>query len=405
MTVTTRTIRVLGAVAATAVLATMAGVAVAAGPNGTVAAGVRHGGAAPGHHRGTLLTSRPLTNAAALPSAGSNRLVTYLSEDADGKPIVVSGTISLPDTPPPPGGWPVISWAHGTTGVADICAPSEDTADGPAHDYLGLVDTTLDKWVARGYAVVRTDYEGLGTPGMHPYINGESEANTVRDIVRAARELDHRVGRDWVAMGHSQGGQAALFAGTSRPNARGLRLLGTVAVAPGGVDLSETAAYIKKGGPGAATAVAFLPSLLLGAAAAEPAVHPRKLLTQRARSLLTAGRTRCLGAIRKVAATIPPDQVFREGADLGPLARYLDSQDPTGLRLRVPTMVAQGTADHEVVKSGTDDLVTSLCDHYRDVAYRVYQGADHRGSVAASLHDTERFVDTLFAGGTPRGTC
>ena len=69
----------------------------------------------------------------------------------------------------------------------------------------------LDSWVARGYAVVQTDYQGLGTPGGHPYVDGVSEANTVTDIVRAARDLDPSIGAEWVAIGHSQGGQAVLF--------------------------------------------------------------------------------------------------------------------------------------------------------------------------------------------------
>jgi hypothetical protein len=38
--------------------------------------------------------------------------------------------------------------------------------------------------------VVQTDYEGLGTPGTHPYLNGPSEGRRVLDMVRAARRLD-----------------------------------------------------------------------------------------------------------------------------------------------------------------------------------------------------------------------
>ena len=90
------------------------------------------------------------------------------------------------------------------------------TADGPDHDYFAVIDPTLNAWVARGYAVVQTDYEGLGTPGGHPYLNGVSESNTVVDIVRAGRELNGHIGRNWIAMGHSQGAQAALVRRTAR---------------------------------------------------------------------------------------------------------------------------------------------------------------------------------------------
>lgn len=132
-----------------------------------------------------------------LPSARSEALITYGSANARDEPITVTGTVSVPAAPPPPGGWPVISWAHGTTGTADACVPSADRPGGPAHSYVGLVDQVLDRWVAAGYAVVQTDYEGLGTPGEHPYLNGVSEANTVVDIVRAARRANPGIGADW----------------------------------------------------------------------------------------------------------------------------------------------------------------------------------------------------------------
>src|SRR5690606_12354078 len=124
---------------------------------------------------------------------------------------LVSGTVTVPAGEPPEGGWPVISWAHGTTGVGDACAPSAHSVGGPARDYLAVTDPVIARWVTGGYAVVATDYEGLGTPGGHPYMNGISAAHTVTDIVRAARELDSRIGAKWAVAGHSQGGHAALF--------------------------------------------------------------------------------------------------------------------------------------------------------------------------------------------------
>ncbi|MCX4552832.1 lysophospholipase [Streptomyces sp. NBC_01387] len=360
-------------------------------------------GTLPGQ-RGSLLTERTLTGVAALPSAAENRTVTYLSEDSQGRRIVVSGTVSLPKTPPPPGGWPVISWAHGTTGLADICAPSADTPDGPEHEQLAQQVQTLDQWVTHGYAVVRTDYEGLGTPGDHPYLNGRSAANTVVDLVRAARRVDPRVGRRWLAVGHSQGGHAALFSAAAASTGKDVQLVGAVAIAPGGWEVSQTVPYIRAGGPGAQASVAFLPPLLLGAAAADPAVVPEDLLTKKALPLITAARTGCLESVREVAATIPPEDVFKPDADVAPLTDYLKKQETGGLKLRVPTFVAQGADDQLVARSTTDDLVKSLRKTSRDVSYRVYPGADHRGSIAASWGDAERFADALFSQHRPNAS-
>lgn len=160
---------------------------------------------------GAVLSAQAEQPAAALTHAGKRYLITYRSRGAHGEPIVASGYVLLPKGQPPEGGWPVLAWAHGTTGVADTCAPSGDYPGGPVHDYQQIVDAALDPWLARGYAVVAPDYQGLGTPGGHPYMDATSQLHTVVDAVRAGRQLHPaRLSADWLVMGHSQGGAAAL---------------------------------------------------------------------------------------------------------------------------------------------------------------------------------------------------
>lgn len=340
---------------------------------------------------GALLTSRTVDGSVALPSAARTELVTYVSQDAAGKPVVVAGTVAIPRTPPPSGGYPVISWAHGTTGVADGCAPSADFPGGPTHDYITEMDTSLNDWVAKGYVVASTDYEGLGTPGIHPYVNGVTEVNAVTDIVRAARHVDSSVGSTWFAIGHSQGGQAALFTAAQGPKrAPELHLAGAVAVAPGS-GFDQVVRYFAAGTPGAEVAEPFLPLILLGAQAADPALDPSRWVTPDAQPLLSAGKVDCIDALRKVIP-VPADRIFRTDADLGPLTAYLARQDPGELHLSVPTMLAQSAGDAVISKASTDLLVKTLRDNGNTVDYREYQGADHRGTVGASLQDAESFV-------------
>ena len=145
---------------------------------------------------GQVVWARPLTGAAALAGAAENLLILYHSRTLAGQDTAVSGTISLPRGKPPDGGGPVLSWAHGTTGVADICAPSRDAPGHPSHIYNQLADAMLNQWVNRGWAVVQTDYEGLGTPGRHPYLVGASEARGTVDIAVGrilARRHDPRI--------------------------------------------------------------------------------------------------------------------------------------------------------------------------------------------------------------------
>ena len=120
----------------------------------------------------------------------------------------------------------VVAWAHGTTGVARQCAPSLYPA---ALRWIpGLANA-----IGRGYVVAATDYPGLGTVGVHPYLIGESEGRAVLDSVRAARHLDGAGANEHFAVwGHSQGGHAVLFAGALAPRyAPELRLAGVAAAA------------------------------------------------------------------------------------------------------------------------------------------------------------------------------
>ena len=358
---------------------------------------------APELRPGQLLTARSLLTTAALPS-GETQLITYVSEDADGDPIVVSGTVTLPSAPPPEGGWPVISWAHGTTGYADTCAPSADTADGLVHDYVRVVQPMLDSWVSRGYAVVQTDYQGLGTPGGHPYVEGLSEAHTVIDIVTAARELDSDVGTDWVAVGHSQGGQAVLFTAQEAEQRDGdLTLKGVVSIAPGGVGLNQAVDLIREGRPEVQSAQRFLPLLVLGGAVIDPSIDPDEVFSDQARPLLSTARTECVAQVRALPP-VPPGQVFAPSADLTPLRAYLDQQDPMRLTPRVPVMMVQGTEDAEVDPAGVDELVKTLCSRDVAVDYRVYNGLDHRGVIDPAVPDMRGFVDAVTSG-EPVDTC
>src|SRR4051794_21932765 len=68
-----------------------------------------------GSKHGDALWARKLTGAGALKSARSSRLILYRSQRADGKATAVSGVVSVPKGKAPKKGWPVITYAHGTT--------------------------------------------------------------------------------------------------------------------------------------------------------------------------------------------------------------------------------------------------------------------------------------------------
>jgi hypothetical protein len=146
---------------------------------------------------GTLVRQEVIDGA---PLGATAYRVLYRSTGLNDKPIVVSGVVIVPRGDPPPGGRPIVAWAHPTSGIVSRCAPSLAI-------FLFQQIQGLRSFVRDGYVVAATDYPGLGTVGPHPYLVGVSEARAVLDSVRVAGQLPGAGdGKKFVVWGHSQGG-------------------------------------------------------------------------------------------------------------------------------------------------------------------------------------------------------
>ncbi len=345
----------------------------------------------PGGH-GTLIWERPYHGLAALAYA-KNYLVLYKQVGIKGKLVSVSGLVSIPNGRAPKGGWPVASFAHGTTGIADICAPSRATRpkSGVGRSDLGYA-RLLDGWIKAGFAVLRTDYEGLGTPGVHPFLIGRSEGRGVLDIVRAACQLDPAVGRRLIISGHSQGGQAALWAASLAPKYMPeLRLLGTVAFAPQSHTATE-AGLLKVVPSAGLTPVAAM--ILRGIDVVHPSLHERSLLTDTGAKLYPQTLTKCLDqlSVSSSFGGLPLDQLVRPSANLAPTVSAIAANDPDKLRIRAPILLEQGSADATVPAARDQALSQSLAKAGDSVTYHVYAGATHSGVLIAAAKDATRFL-------------
>jgi Secretory lipase len=153
--------------------------------------------------------------------------ITYRSTSGDtGKQTVVSGSVFVPNRRAPKGGWPVISYGHGTTGLNEPCAPSL------SYSLLGAA-TFVAAFARLGYAVAFADYQGLGAPGVHPYLDAKTAGLNMIDATRALRHTFPDVSNRWAAVGGSQGGAAAWAADEQAASyAPELDLVGAVAFAP-----------------------------------------------------------------------------------------------------------------------------------------------------------------------------
>lgn len=320
--------------------------------------------------------------------------VLYHSQSLAGDDIAVSGIIVVPDAPAPPEGRPMLSWAHGTTGIADECAPSLD----PAGAGLDLAGPFLD----RGMVLVATDYEGLGTPGRHPYIVGESEGRGVLDIARAARALGDRVGAsdEVVIWGHSQGGHAALFANQIASTwAPDLEILGTVAGAPPS-QLSLIAAALKN-----SPYRFYLGMVAAGWAAAYPDADPADVLTPLGLERLAVVDEGCSGELATAWNDLPYDDLVKaDPATVEPWATLLVENDPGFEVGASPVLIIHGEQDEQIPLVSSELLLARMCGIGQVVERRTYPGS-HAGVIGPSMPDMLAWIDARLAGEAAPTSC
>lgn len=162
---------------------------------------------------GTLVEIKPIANIdASIGDLGGESLrVMYRSTSGDGKPNVVGGALFVPPGKPPSGGWIVLGFAHGTTGILDGCGPSLSP------NLFGMAPM-IAGYIKAGYAVAFTDYVGLSGPGINVYLDSKTEAHSVIDAVRAMHNAKPDVvSKRWVTLGGSQGGAASWAAAEQAP--------------------------------------------------------------------------------------------------------------------------------------------------------------------------------------------
>ena len=375
-----------GAFLAALVLAAPASAAVPKGPAGLDF--YKSPDRLPAH--GSAIQWRKLTGDPVLKSAASNRLLLYSSTSRNGGKVAVSGTVAVPKGKAPKGGWPVVSWAHGTVGIADACAPSIAGMPGNYDSAL------LNSWLKAGYAVVRTDYEGLGVPNVtHPYLIGPSEAHSLLDIVRAARKLDPKIGKDLVLAGHSQGGHAVLWANSlARKYTPDLKLKGTLALAPAS-HLGEQASLLSAlNSPSGLSGLAAM--ILRGIDVDQPSLNIGTLLSDRAKALYPRVDQDCLTDLSQANefGGLAPAELFAPNVNTAPIVAALNKNDPEDLKLHGPVQIEQGKADGTVIPLFTDQLNTALRGKSAHVTYKTYAGVDHAGIVlkASPAKDATKFV-------------
>lgn len=346
-----------------------------------------------GNEAGTVAGSTALPRELWLPGVARATKLTYWSQGPGDKPMLSTGAFYIPEGTPPEGGWPVVSWAHGTTGIADRCAPSATPHTERDANYLG-------HWISQGYAVVATDYVGLGTPGVHPYLDGRSAAHSVIDMVRAARSLDPVLAGKWVVIGQSQGGHAAMFtADLAAGYAPELDYRGAVETGTPS-QIEKLLPTLGQGFPQLPLrgTTAYMAYILDGLRAARPDLNVNSYLSPLGLTVLDEIENLCVFEAFDKFAGISVGQLMSRSTnepDILEAAREIFAVPTSGYDR--PVFMGQGLLDNDQPAPLTAALVAELAANRVDFRFHPYP-TDHGGTMAASLPDSTPFVAQLFAG-------
>lgn len=352
---------------------------------------------------GAMLRTEPLPEKLTLASAGRALRILHTTTDGlDGRGrTYVSGALFLPKGEPPAGGWPLLAWAHGTVGVADVCAPS--WAGRSQRDI-----TYLNHWLEQGYAVVASDYQGLGVPGGHPYLATRPAAYSVLDSIRAVQGEQLGVSKKVVLIGQSQGGGAAFAtAGYAKAYAPELDVRGTVATGTPYFS-PEVQARLLAARPKdeVAPTLGYTLLMLYLVKQMDPSVRIEDMLTDAGLRVTQAGASECIGPIfeRTAAEKLTFNSTFRSDPTAVLTKAYGLMGYPT-LKIDHPVFMGTGGKDEDVPQPMQEALVRDACAAGARIEWRLYPALDHSGAVNGSRQDSTPFVRRAFAGERIEGNC
>lgn len=359
-----------------------------------------------------------------LPEASDIQVIRYNMPNVNGERAEATAMVFYPNIPQPQDGWRVVVWEHGTVGSGDSCAPSNNQLN---NNFRGLASSLL----AQGYVIVAPDYEGLGTRGIHPYLNLKSAAQSAIYAVRAFKEQQgNRFNGAWVSVGQSQGGHASLA--TAQFADEDSNYKAAVAAAPAsslGYIISEVApqalsALVEAGQDNAAKAVyaellAYAAYVAVGIKAYEPGFNYRNIFSSRAAIVAekaegtTGENGLCLGPLiteymqdiddylvnnpEKTVVDYPG--LVENFQNNSSVEKFLENNQPATEKINVPVMIIQGTADMAVPYPVTNTLQQGLKDMGTTVNFVEVENASHTEAIVQSRTQLLTFINTYMPSG------
>jgi pimeloyl-ACP methyl ester carboxylesterase len=277
--------------------------------------------------------------------------------------------------------------------MADICAPSWV-------GYSPRIEGVLNAWLARGIAVVATDYQGLGTIGPHPYMVVRPGAYGVLDSVRAVQKSFPAIGKKVLLAGYSQGAGAAFEAAALQPTyAPDIDIRGVITT---GISYTtaETVATMRNATANQASYTLIYPLYIaLVAQQFDPALKEADMFSDKALPLFESTRRGCLGqlVIDVLSSGLTRTESLKPGY-MAALDRIVHWLDYSSLKLPKPVFMGIGELDSDASARLQLELAKNACAAGTTVEAHLYAGSTHPVAASMSLPAALKFADKVLAG-------
>ena len=344
----------------------------------------------PGGKPGDLIRSDEFADYELAPEVSAVRIL-YHSRAATGEDVAASGVVLFPsEEKPPSGGWPVIAWAHGEAGVARACAPSlmRNVGHGPF----------LSMYVNLGYAVVATDYAGLGTNFRNAFLDAQSNATDVIASVSAARAAVPQLSAKWIVMGEGEGSLAAVAIAERQSETRDAGYLGAVAIS-GVANAKELYTHATQT-PSSSTLVL----LAYGIKTVYPQFQVADMLTDKALALYHHIEQNCGQA--ETGANAPAAETLKPAWENNEFVRqYFSRNSPGQTQARSPILVITGDADRSVPAAATASVIARMCKQGDRVQWERYPDLDSDRVSGESVRQQISWIEGRFAARPAPANC
>ena len=334
------------------------------------------------------------SNQYSLPYELSALRILYHSRTSSDEDVAVSGVVIIPNGKPPAGGWPVIAWAHDFKGMARQCAPSlmRNLGIGPL----------LAMYANLGYAVVATDYAGLGSNSGTSVVDMRSNARDGIYAVSAARFAVKEIGNKWIAVGAFQGALATIA--LAEGDVRDANFLGSVATS----GLAD--ALVAYGGSVPPAGTSRTPStpasiMLLAVAESVKALHPDFQLSDMLKESAIAAYQRTAKTCGAEDRDFTVDMLKPGWQSEKHVKQFLDDNSVGRRPARVPILVIAGELEQPVTADMTAKTVARMCQQGDRILFLKYPHLDASGAMGASAADQISWIKARFAGDAAPSNC